>query len=162
MMRQRRYSYRLKSCRPTQHHIDFSRLATPIWGGSTTRERSSGGCAPLPPSWCPVPPLTETQSSASYSYRACGLPPARLDEPDPPPRCNSRRGNSRLAADGLYLEPGRYGRRSLVAIGPSGDATSPEVIGSPNPTTTTGLSLLVGSRTLRLLRQPRIYPRRVL
>ena len=70
-------------------------------GSSTTRERSSGGCAPLPPSWCPVPPLTETQSSASYSCRACAWRPARKHEPDPSARGDPcRRCGGVFAADG--------------------------------------------------------------
>jgi hypothetical protein len=62
-----------------------------IWGGSTTRERLSGGSASLPLSWCPMPRPTETQSSASYFCRARVWLLLRRHEPDPPPCRHPRR-----------------------------------------------------------------------
>jgi adenylate cyclase len=44
----RNYFSRSRRTQPSQRHIAISAAATPIWGGSTKRARSSSSCAPLP------------------------------------------------------------------------------------------------------------------
>src|SRR5208282_4033893 len=84
---------RCRSCSSRSRRIPASRAliarsppATPIWVGSTTRERSSRGCAPSRLSWYRTSASTGTPSTASSTCRACAWRPARRPDRHPPPR----------------------------------------------------------------------------
>jgi TolB-like protein len=87
-------------------HTALSPRATPIWGGSTKRARSSHSCAPLLPCSCRTIYLFATPRTASSTCRACTWRRARRHEPDP-----SSRGDPRGRCGGLLAADRRRRRR---------------------------------------------------